>query len=175
MGLILLQQIRLSAPKKIIAVDVREEMLRNAKILGADITINPLKEDPEKKIQEYAGGEKADVVFEIGGTEKTLNLAANLCRMEGKLVIFGFHPGPRIISDLGYWNWMAFDIINAHFRDLGAILNGTRAGMEMLNSNKISLAPLITHTFSLEDINQAFAAAKDKPAGFVKAVIVFDN
>jgi threonine dehydrogenase-like Zn-dependent dehydrogenase len=175
MGLILLQQIRQSAPKKIIAIDLREDMLNLAKILGADLTINPLKEDPENRLQGYLDGKKADVVFEVGGTEKTLNLAAGLCRMEGKLVLFGYHPGPRTISDLGFWNWMAFDIINAHFRDLDTILNGTKVGMDMLNKGQINMSPLITHTFPLKEINQAFASAKEKAESFVKAVIVFDN
>ncbi|MGE5861517.1 MAG: L-iditol 2-dehydrogenase, partial [Ignavibacteria bacterium] len=101
-------------------------------------------------------------------------LAADICRMEGKLVIFGFHPGPRKINDLGYWNWMAFDVINAHFRDLNTILNGTRIGMEMLNTGKINMKPLITHTFKLEEIENAFKAAKEKPKGFIKSVITMN-
>ena len=171
MGLILLQQVKLLGAQKIIAVDVREEMLELAKQLGADVIINPLKENSVEKVKSLTGGKGADVCFEIGGVEGTLNAAAGLCRMEGKLVIFGYHPGPRKINDLGYWNWMAFDIINAHFRNINTILNGTRIGMALLNGGKINMAPLITHTYSLEEIEKAFIAAKEKPEGFIKAVI----
>jgi threonine dehydrogenase-like Zn-dependent dehydrogenase len=94
--------------------------------------------------------------------------------MEGKLIIFGYHPGPRKIEDLGYWNWMAFDIINAHFRDMKTILKGTHIGMELLNSGKIKMDKLITHRFRLDEIEDAFMAAKNKPKGFVKSVIVND-
>jgi threonine dehydrogenase-like Zn-dependent dehydrogenase len=69
---------------------------------------------------------------------------------------------------------MAFDIINAHFRDLGTILDGSRRGMKLLNKGDITLSPLITHTYSLAEINKAFATAIEKPQGFVKAVIVFE-
>jgi threonine dehydrogenase-like Zn-dependent dehydrogenase len=171
MGLILLQEIRLLGTKQIIAVDLRNEMLSLAKKLGADTVINPVKENPVKRIKKFTNGRGADVCFEVGGVEATLNLAAELCRMEGKLVIFGYHPGPRKIKDLGYWNWMAFDIINAHFRDIKTILNGTSVGMDLLNSGKLNMAPLITHTFPLEKIEDAFKAAKEKPKGFIKAVI----
>ncbi len=174
MGLILLQQLRQTGASKIIAIDVRDEMLKMAKHLGADVIINPIKKDYKKIINELTGGKGVDVSFEVGGNEATINLAAEICRMEGKLVIFGFHPGPRKINDFGYWNWMAFDIINAHFRNLDTILNGSRIGMEMLNSKKINMKPLVTHTYPLEKIEQAFSVAKEKPKGFVKSVIVFD-
>ncbi|MFO7448316.1 MAG: zinc-binding dehydrogenase [Ignavibacteriaceae bacterium] len=175
MGLILLQQIKFTGASKIIAVDVRDEMLAMAKNLGADVTINPLKEDYKKIIKDLTDGKGVDVSFEIGGNEATLNLAAEICRMEGKLVIFGFHPGQRTIKDLGYWNWMAFDIINAHFRNIDTILNGSRIGMDMLNAKKINMEPLITHLFNLEQIEEAFTVARDKPKGFVKSVIVFNG
>jgi len=174
MGLILLQQIKYTGASKIIAIDTRDEMLSLAKKLGADVTINPLKEDYKKTRKSLTGGKGVDVGFEIGGNENTINLTAELVRMEGKLVIFGFHPGPRKINDLGYWNWMAFDIINAHFRNNDTILNGSRIGMEMLNSKKINMKPLVTHEFPLEDIELAFTVARDKPKGFVKSVIGFD-
>lgn len=174
MGLILLQQIRLAGASKIIAIDVRNEMLEIAKELGVDIIINPNRENPKELILQFTDGKGVDISFEIGGVQATLDLAAEICRMEGKLVIFGYHPGKRIISDLGYWNWMAFEIINAHFRDLQTILSGSRLGMQLLNEKKINMKPLITHRFSLDEIEKAFQIAKDKPEGFVKSVIVFN-
>ena len=174
MGLILLQQLKLRSPQFIAAIDVREEMLELAKKLGADFTINPKKENAKDVIKTLTNGKGVDVSFEVGGNEATLNLAADICRMEGKLVIFGFHPGARTIQDLGYWNWMAFDIINAHFRDMNTILNGTRIGMEMLNAGQLNMQPLITHKFKLEEIEDAFMAAKEKPKGFIKSVIVMN-
>jgi threonine dehydrogenase-like Zn-dependent dehydrogenase len=174
MGLILLQQLKLRGPKFIAAIDVRDEILDLAKKFGADYTINPLKQNPKEFIKDVTNGKGVDVSFEVGGNESTLNLAPEICRMEGKLVIFGFHPGQRQIKDMGYWNWMAFDIINAHFRDMNTILNGTRIGIDMLNSGKINMKPLITHKFGLNEIENAFKAAKEKPRGFIKSVIVMN-
>jgi len=173
MGLILLQQIKLRGSSKIITIDIRDDMCNLAKNLGADVVINPNIENPINKIKEFTNGNGVDVSFEVGGTQSTLDLAASLLRMEGKLVIFGYHPGMRKITDLGYWNWMAYDIVNAHFRDLHIILRGARLGMKLLNTKKIDMAPLITHTYPIEKIEDAFIAAKDKPKGFVKSVIVF--
>jgi threonine dehydrogenase-like Zn-dependent dehydrogenase len=172
MGLILLQQIKLAGASLIISIDIREDMLDLASSLGADITINPLKENVDQRINELTKSGKVDVSFEVGGNETTLNLAAQICRMEGKLVIFGYHPGERKINDLGYWNWMAFSIVNAHFRDMKTIIDGSRLGIELLNAGRINMKPLITNKFQIEDIEEAFTMAKLKPKGFVKSVIV---
>jgi threonine dehydrogenase-like Zn-dependent dehydrogenase len=149
-------------------------MLDLAGKLGADVVINPLKEDPVKAVRKLTGDKGVDIGFEVGGVQATFELAPELIRMEGKLVIFGYHPGPRQIKDLGYWNWMAFDIINAHFRDMNTILRGARIGMALLNDGKINMEPLITHRYKLEEIETAFSAAKEKPKGFVKSVIMME-
>ena len=174
MGLILLQEIKLHGAAPIIAIDVRDEMLVLAKSLGADLVLNPNRDNVVEKVKAMTDGRGIDVAFEVGGVQATLDLAADLTRMEGKLVIFGYHPGPRQIKHLGYWNWMAFDIVNAHFRNLQTILNGSRVGMQLLNADQLNMTPLITHTYPLERIEEAFAAAKQKPSGFIKSVIVFD-
>lgn len=174
MGLILLQQVKLVGASKVIAVDVRNEMLELAKKLGADEIINPLTEDVKGKILEITNNKGVDVCFEIGGTQDTLDIAPELTRMEGKLVIFGYHPGERIIRDLGFWNWMAFDIINAHFRDINIILRGSRIGMSLLNDGKINMNVLVTHKLKLTEINQAFELSTSKPKGFIKSVLVMN-
>ena len=71
------------------------------------------------------GGQGADASFEVTGVQ-ALNLLGDVTRMSGKVVIVGFHQGGSREISLGYWNWMAFQILNAHFRDLDTILNGMR-------------------------------------------------
>lgn len=174
MGLLILQKVKLLGASKIIAVDVRDEMLVLAKQMGADEVINSNNQDVKKTILKHTGGIGVDVSFEIGGLQATLDIAAEITRMEGKLVIFGYHPGKRVINDLGYWNWMAFDIINAHFRDMSTILKGSAIGMSLLNSKKINMGSLITHKLKLDSINEAFELSRDKPNGFIKSVVVMD-
>jgi len=70
---------------------------------------------------------------------------------------------------------MAFRIVNAHFRDVGVIMRGMSVGMRLVSSGVLSLDGLVTHRFPLEEINAAFATLRDKPEGFVKAVITFPD
>jgi L-iditol 2-dehydrogenase len=92
-------------------------------------------------------------------------------RMSGRIVIVGYHQGePRSIP-LGHWNWMAFTIVNAHFREVATIMRGMRIGMRLLTSGRLTLDSLVTHRFGLAEIGDAFQTAHSKPEGFVKATV----
>ena len=66
---------------------------------------------------------------------------------------------------------MAFEVINAHFRDIETIMKGMRAGMRLVNTERIHAGQLLSHRFALEDISRAFEYAAEAPEGFVKAVV----
>jgi L-iditol 2-dehydrogenase len=83
----------------------------------------------------------------------------------------GYHQGGDRSLPLARWNWMAFEIVNAHFRDRATILRGMRVGMRLLTSGRIALDELVTHRYPLEDIRSAFETAHAKPDGFVKATV----
>ena len=74
---------------------------------------------------------------------------------------------------LAFWNWMAFTIVNAHFRELSTIMRGMTIGMRLLADGVLSMDGLVTHRYPLDQINEAFATLRDKPPGFAKAVITF--
>ena len=57
--------------------DLREELLLLAKDYGAEVTINPLKEDPCEIIMSWTKGKGVDVVLEGVGREKTFSWSHN--------------------------------------------------------------------------------------------------
>jgi threonine dehydrogenase-like Zn-dependent dehydrogenase len=91
--------------------------------------------------------------------------------MSGKLCIVGYHQGGTRAIPLGDWNWMAFELINAHFRDIDTIMRGMRRGMRLVNAGVLDVSSLVTGAYPLGRIADAFATAAAKPDGFVKAVI----
>jgi L-iditol 2-dehydrogenase len=162
MGNLVQKLVQLKGPREVIVADTRPEALERAARLGATRTTQRLD------------GIEADVAFEVTGAQSALVAGGEATRMGGKLVIVGFHLGaPREIP-LGTWNWMALQIVNAHFRDVATIMRGMRTATRLLTSGRIALDDLVTHRFRLDDVDQAFATAIEKPPGFVKATVTME-
>ncbi len=172
MGLIMLQVFRARGAGNVVAIDRRESMLALARRLGATHTFQP--EDAEAGVKALTDGRGVDVGVEAAGLQATLDLTSQIVRMEGTLEVFGFHQGEPRRVDWGWWNWMAFQIVNGHTRDPLVYVDGIRIGMGMIERGQLDMAPLVTHRFALGDINRGFEAASAKEEGFVKGVITFD-
>jgi 2-desacetyl-2-hydroxyethyl bacteriochlorophyllide A dehydrogenase len=148
----------------VVAISRREESLDRAKIMGATETI-------QWSDQNAASGRSFDVVIEAVGNQEALDLATNLTRERGRLIIAGYHQdGPRTVN-MQLWNWRGLDVINAHERDASVYVQGIREAVEAVASGKLNLTPLLTHRYSLDQINRAFQAMRDREPGFCKAVI----
>jgi L-iditol 2-dehydrogenase len=172
MGHLVQQLVALRGARQVVVVDTRRDALDRAVELGATSTVHVGQEDLPAAVAELTGGVLADISFECTGSQAALESIGAVTRMSGKLVLVGFHQGaPRSIP-LGWWNWMAYDVRNAHFREMAAILRGMEVGTRLLGSGAIDLAPHVTHRFELADIAEAFDTALAKPEGFVKATVV---
>ena len=117
-----------------------------------------------------AGDAEFDCVFEAAGVQETLDLAGRLTRVRGRLVLAGYHQDPRTV-DMQLWNWRGLDVVNAHERDPEAYLEGMRAAADLAASGRLDVRPLLTHSYPLERADEAFEAAREKPEGFLKAVV----
>lgn len=84
-----LQIARAFGASEIIAVDVLDEKLNNARTLGATHTINALKEDVPDKIKEITGGRGVDVAVEALGRPSTFMQCTKSIRDGGKAVMIG--------------------------------------------------------------------------------------
>lgn len=172
MGNLVQTLVALRGPRRVFVADTRADALERAGRLGAARAVDVTRESLADVVRDATGGRGADVTFECTGTQAGLSACGDVTRMSGTVAIVGFHQGaPRELA-LGYWNWMAFSIANAHFRDPGTIMRGMETGMRLVSSGVLSLAGLVTHRFPLERIDDAFATLRDKPIGFAKAVIV---
>jgi 2-desacetyl-2-hydroxyethyl bacteriochlorophyllide A dehydrogenase len=175
MGNLVQKLVQLQGPRHVIVADTRPDALERAKKLGATHVVDVRNESLVDVVKEITGGLGADVSFEATGAQAPLTVLGDVTRMSGKVVIVGFHQGGLREIPLAYWNWMAFQIINAHFREVSTIMRGMRIGMRLLTSGRLSLEDLVTHRFQLGEIGQAFQAAHEKPAGFVKSTIVMEK
>lgn len=171
MGLIMLQVFKARGAGHLIAVDVRESARDLALEVGASHAVGP--DEAESLVKDLTGGKGVDIGVEAAGIQATLDLTTKLVRMEGKLEVFGFHQGTPREVDWGYWNWMAFQIVNGHTRSPDIYVEGMRLGIGMIERGALDMAPLVTHRYALGEINEGFETASAKEEGFVKGVIAF--
>jgi L-iditol 2-dehydrogenase len=171
MGALLQLVSRLRGPRSVVVADMRADALARAAELGATRVVHTGEESLADVVGEVTDGRGADVTYEVTGTLAGLELAGAVTRMSGTLAIVGYHQGGTRPIPLGDWNWMAFRLVNAHFRDIDTIMRGMRAGMRLVNAGILDASSLVTASYPLARIGEAFETAAAKPDGFLKAVV----
>ena len=139
------------------------------KSFGATHAINSTEEDVEKRIIEITAGKKADVVIEATGAAAVIEKTFDYCAKGGTIIQYGI-PGDEEKVNIPVKKTVCEEITY-----LGAVGN-TKAWyplVEMIDSGKIYLERMITHVFTLDNINQAFDLYRAHDRKLIKAVIKF--
>jgi threonine dehydrogenase-like Zn-dependent dehydrogenase len=124
-----------------------------------------------ERVKALTGGALCDRVIEAVGKQWPLDLAGELVREGGKLVVAGYHQdGPRQVN-MQMWNWKGIDVVNAHERDPAVQMHGLREAVAAVASGRLDPAPLYTHEYALEELGAALDATRDRPDGFLKALV----
>jgi threonine dehydrogenase-like Zn-dependent dehydrogenase len=171
----LLTRLAKDAGARVIAVSRRPFSLDVAREMGADERI-PMDDHGRivERVKELTGGALCDRVIEAVGKQWPLDLAGELTRERGRLVVAGYHQdGPRQVN-MQLWNWRGIDVINAHERDPQVYVDGIRAAVDAVASGRLDPSPLYTHTFPLGRLGDALDATRDRPDGFLKALITME-
>jgi threonine dehydrogenase-like Zn-dependent dehydrogenase len=161
------------AGARVIAVSRRPFALEVARAQGAAMAL-PL-DDPaavSRAVADATGGAGADRVFEVVGLQAPLDLATELTRIRGRLIIAGYHQDGTRQVNMQLWNWRGLDVINAHERDPAVYLRGIRDAVAAVRDGVLDLAPLLTHRFPLDRLDDALEAMRTRPDGFLKALVL---
>jgi NADPH2:quinone reductase len=168
----LLIQLASVAGAEVIAISRREFSLGFARSMGAAKAIR--MDDHARIIEEvkqFTGGKLCDVVIEAVGKQWPLDLAAELTRERGRLVVAGYHQdGPRQVN-MQLWNWRGLDVISAHERDPAVYLDGMNTAVRAVKGGLLDPRPLYTHRFPLEQLGEALEMSARRPDGFMKGLI----
>lgn len=90
LGLLSVQMLKASGIR-VIASDLDDRRLDLAKQLGAELTVNPAREDIIKAIENFTGGYGADAVLFTAATSSSepLSQAFKICKKKGRVVLVG--------------------------------------------------------------------------------------
>jgi threonine dehydrogenase-like Zn-dependent dehydrogenase len=168
----ILTRLAKNAGARVIALSRRNYALRVASDWGADHCISTADlQDAIAQVSELTGGRFCERVIEAVGKQGPLDLAGELTGERGRLVIAGYHQdGPRKVN-MWLWNWRGIDVINAHERDPAIYARGIFEALDAIRSGAFDPRPLYTHSFPLERLGDALDATRDRPDGFLKALV----
>lgn len=169
---LLLTRLATARGARVIVLSRRATALELARTMGADETV-PLDDQSRalSRAAAFAEGDGYDRVIEATGHQWPLDLAGELTRVRGRLVVVGYHQDPRRVN-MQLWNWKGIDVVNAHERDPDIVVQGLRDAIGAVLEGQIEPWKLLTHALPLDRVGRALELARTRPEGFLKAVVM---
>lgn len=165
-GLMSVQLCKALGAGKVILTGTRDERLELGKKLGADYVVNVRREKAVEKVMELTDGLGADLVLEAAGGDTALQEALEMTRKGGKISILAFYKGP-ITADISIAVRNGINIYTV--RGEGRMSVGR--SLSLMAQGKITGKPLITHTFPVEEVNEALKTFAERIGGAMKVVV----
>lgn len=151
LGLGMIGAIKKSGPEKLIVLDLFDDRLELAKKFGADMVLNPLRDDVDAIVKDLTEGYGCDVYIEATGAQKSVEQGLNLIRKLGIFVEFSVFKDPvtvdwSIISDR-----KELDVLGSHLGPYcyEPVIKG-------ISNGDLPTEGVVTHEFPLEDFKKGF-------------------
>jgi 2-desacetyl-2-hydroxyethyl bacteriochlorophyllide A dehydrogenase len=156
---------KLKGASLIIAVESDPVRARMSRRMGADIVLN----QNVTEIKRLTGGKGVDVAIEALGTQATFENALRVIRAGGTLSSLGVYSGKLAIPAEPFAAGLANQKIITTLCPGGK--ERMRRLIELVRHGRLDLVPLITHTFSLDNIVDAYKLFGEHRDGVIKVAI----
>jgi len=168
-GLCAVAGAKLMGATTIIGVDTVSKRLAAARTLGADHVLDFKTVDPVEEIMRITDGRGVDVAIEALGTQNTFEAGLRVLRPGGTLSSLGVYSSDLRIP-LG-----AFSAGLGDHKIVTTLCPGGKERMRrliaVLESGRVDLRPLVTHRFSLDQIESAYDLFSHQRDGVLKVAI----
>lgn len=108
-GQVMMQVVKKMGAYKVICVDVVDGKLELAKKMGADIVLNPDKDDVVKAVLDETGNQGADVCIEAAGNDAAIQICSDVLKHGGILGLYSWVLEPASLY-INRWHNDGFDI-----------------------------------------------------------------
>ena len=137
--------------------------------MGADVVVNQLETDVVAEVRRLTDGKGVDVAIEALGTQATFENALRVLRAGGTLSSLGVYSGKLSIPLEPFAAGLGDHKIITTLCPGGK--ERMRRLMELVRHGKLDLVPLITHTFSLDRITEAYKLFGERQDGVIKVAV----
>jgi threonine dehydrogenase-like Zn-dependent dehydrogenase len=160
---------RLKGAAMIIGVDTNPARLAMARRFGATFTLDPRDGDPIETIKQLTDGRGVDVAIEALGQQETFEQALAAIRPGGTLSSLGVYSG-KVVAP--------YQTLHAGLADQTIVTSLCPGGkermrrlMSLIEQHAVDLSPLITHHFSLDDVDAALDLFSHQRDGVLKVAL----
>lgn len=163
-GICTLQCVRLAEPKRIIVCDIDQSRLDFVKKHYPEVmTTKP--EGLAEFVRENSDHGGADVVLEVAGSEETFRMAWECARPNAIVTVVALYDGPQMLPLPDMYGK------NLTFKTGGVDGCNCAKTLVLIAEGKIDTTPLITHTYALKDIEEAYRVFENRLDGVIKVAI----
>ena len=163
-GICTLQCVRLQSPRRIIVCDMDETRLDFVRRHYPEVlTAKP--DNLKTFVLAHSDHGGADVVLEVAGSDTTFRMAWECARPNAIVTVVALYDGPQTLPLPDMYGK------NLIFKTGG--VDGCNCGetLKLIEEGKIDTTPLITHTYSLKDIEEAYRIFENRLDGVIKIAI----
>ena len=168
LGLGMITYARQMNPARLIALDMMDERLQKAKEFGADIVINPGKEDALQIIRDMTEGYGCDIYIEATGHPSSVVQGLQMVRRLGRFVEFGVFAQQTTVDWTLIGDNKELDVLGSHLSPYCYPYV-----IENIANGKLKTEGIVKTFFRLEEWEKAFDYATGKYGDF-KIAFRFD-
>ncbi|HEY4884903.1 MAG TPA: alcohol dehydrogenase catalytic domain-containing protein [Myxococcales bacterium] len=168
-GNLVAQAARALGAAAVMITDTSDYRLDLAERCGIPLRVNPLKVDLGEAVRERFGPDKADLIFECVGVQKTVEQAVSVARKGTDVIVVGVF-GDKPVVDMG-------TVQNRELRLVGTLMyqqpDWVKA-IALIEQGKVNLEPLVTDRFAFADYQKAYEYIDANRERAMKVMIVVE-
>ncbi len=170
---LLLTQLAADAGAHPVVLSQRSFALELALAMEAEETLVTLGDgrDAERALR-ITQGIGFDRVIELVGTRSALDLASAICAERARLVIAGRPSNDARPADTILWSWRGLEVIHATEGSRHRFVSDVTKAIQAALEGRLDPFPLFTHTVAMSSLDRGFMLTRERPDGFVKALLL---
>jgi len=168
-GLCFVQLAKLRGAEKVILTGTRSERLSLGEQLGADVTID-IKKDTGviERILGETNGRGVDQTIVACGAGQAVRDAISMTRRQGRIIVYGVFTEP--VDGIDFFAVGEQKELTIYGSTGRAWTSD--AAISLISSKRVRVAPMITHRFELDDLEEALQIAEKRKEGYIKGLVL---
>ncbi len=167
LGLGMVGHLKMHSPAKLVVLDMKDDRLATAKEFGADIVINPSKEDAVKAVLDMTDGYGCDIYIEATGHPSSVKQGMDMVRKLGRFVEFSVFGAETTMDWSIIGDVKELDLLGAHLSPYCF-----PPVIEWISNGKLPTKGVVTHVMKLDQWKEAFNLASSGANGANRIVLV---